>query len=259
MKPLNAWPERCLLLLLLLVMPVWAHAYPASTHQTLTFLAARLFNQCAQEAGEAPLTAMQVRFLARATADMVDRSAFVRMFHWNYYAPPGYPGRLLGGLVDTRFNARYENLVAALDTDGSEIDRLEAHGAVNFYLHHVTTPQRVVPVYTNRPWRLSFADRFDAVEPDEARLLRYLGQPCSLVRGDAPDLNALLHRIALETRTSVREGIPGMQVSWEVFWRFARIDGAFGDYGAAGNSFGREVEFDCGQSGRCILLEGVSD
>ena len=37
---MNAWPERCLRLLLLLVLPVWAHTYPASTHQTLTFLAA---------------------------------------------------------------------------------------------------------------------------------------------------------------------------------------------------------------------------
>lgn len=198
---------------------------------------------------------MQVRYLARATVDMADRSVFLRMFRWNYYAPLGYSGRMLGGLVDSRFNGHYNRLVAALDEPGTEIDRLEAHGAVNFYLHHVTTPQRVVPVYTNRLWRMSFSDRFDDVPPDEERILAALGDPCAVIRDASPDVQGLLHVLAEETRARVRDLIPGMQVTWQVFWEFANEDGAFGEYGPAGNNFGREVEFECGDEGRCVLLD----
>jgi len=240
---------------LLLFCGSFAHGYPAATHQTFSFLAAKLFNQCAERSGDTPLTAMQVRYLARATVEMTDRSAPLRIFRWNYYAPQDFSGRVLGGLVDTRFNGNYERLVAALDEPGTEVERLEAHGAVNFYLHHVTTPQRVVPVYTNRLWRMSFSDRFDAVLPDEERILAALGDPCAVIRDASPDMRGLLHVLAEETRARVRESIPGMQVTWEVFWEFAKEDGAFGEYGPAGNNFGREVEFDCGDEGRCVLLD----
>jgi hypothetical protein len=232
-----------------------AHAYPASTHQSFTFLAAKLFNQCAETSGDTPLTAMQVRYLARATVNMADRSVFLRMFRWNYYAPQGYSGRVLGGLVDTRFNGHYESLVEALDETGTDVDRLEAHGAVNFYLHHVTTPQRVVPVYTNRLWRMSFSDRFDDVPPDEARILAALRDPCAVIRDANRDLRGMLHVMAEDTRNRVREVVPGMQVTWQVFWQFAAEDGAFGEYGPAGNNFGREAEFGCGDEDRCVLLD----
>lgn len=249
----SARPVIVMVALLLLAPVAWS--YPASTHQAMTFLAAKLFNQCAEQSGDAPLTAMQVRYIARATVEMADRSAFVRMFRWNYYAPPGYSGRVIGGLIDTRFNAHFSDLVNALHAGGSEVDQLEAHGAVNFYLHHVTTPQRVVPVYTNRLWRMSFSDRFDTVDPDEGRILEHLGDPCRHIREADPDPEHLLHTLAAETRAQVREPIPGMSVSWEVFWRFAAVDGEFGEYGAAGNNFGREVEFACGAEQRCVLLE----
>lgn len=242
-------------MLVLVSLAPAAWAYPASTHQTMTFLAAKIFNQCAQQSGDVPLTAMQVRYIARATVEMADRSAFVRMFRWNYYAPPGYSGRVIGGLIDTRFNAHFSDLVNALHAGGSEVYQLEAHGAVNFYLHHVTTPQRVVPVYTNRLWRMSFSDRFDSVEPDEDRILEHLQDPCRLVGKAVPDPEHLLHALAAETRQRVREPIPGMSVSWEVFWRFAAVDGEFGDYGIAGNNFGRDVEFACGAEQRCVLLD----
>ncbi len=254
MNVLNVW-FKPLLLIALTTSSMSAWAYPASTHQSMTFLAARLFNQCAEASGETPLTALQVRYLARATVDMADRSAFVRMFRWNYYAPADYSGRVLGGLVDTRFNEHYESLVDALDAGDSEVDQLEAHGAVNFYLHHVTTPQRVVPVYTNRLWRMSFSDRFDVVEPDEARILAALGDPCRHISDAEPDLNQMLHVIAEDTRGRVREPIPGLNVSWEAFWQFADTDGEFGDYGPAGNNFGHDIEFECGDGGRCVLLD----
>lgn len=245
-------------MLLASLLPLTASAYPGATHQSLTFLAARLFNQCADRTGGTPLTAMQVRYIARATVDMADRSAFVRMFRWNYYAPPGYASRALGGLVDTRFNRHYELLVRAIGSAQSEVDLLEAHGAVNFYLHHVTTPQRVVPVYTNRVWRMSFSDRFDDVLPQEARIIELLGDPCAHILDAEPDLDRLLHVLAEETRARVREPISRhdstFESTWEAFWKFGPADGEFGEYGVAGNNFGRDVEFPCG-AGTCVLLD----
>jgi hypothetical protein len=46
----------------------------------------------------------------------------------------------------------------------------------------------------------------------------------------------------------------GLPTDWTAFWRpNANADG-FGDYGPAGNSFGRRTEFRCSGGERCVLL-----
>jgi hypothetical protein len=45
-----------------------------------------------------------------------------------------------------------------------------------------------------------------------------------------------------------------MPVSWQAFWTPSDKPGGFGDYGAAGNNFGRNTEFRCGDRQRCVLL-----
>jgi hypothetical protein len=54
---------------------------------------------------------------------------------------------------------------------------------------------------------------------------------------------------------SVLEPIPGLPITWTAFWKPDDNPESFGDYGAAGNSFGRRTEFRCGDGQRCVLLK----
>jgi len=240
---------------LMLLLAGWAGAYPSAVHQELTFLAARQLNHCLDALGEPPLTALEVRYVARANAKMADRSTFARMFRWNYYGAPGTSGDVLWGLFDTRFADHFDELEEALASQQSEVRRLKTIGRLVFYLQRVTTPQRVVPVFSNRFWRLSLADRFDQYPVDEARVGALTTNLCGQVFGASMPVHDLLDAIAQGTREAVQEPIPGLPVTWEVFWQAAKTPGAFGDYGAAGNNFGREVEFDCPENQTCVLLD----
>ena len=57
------------------------------------------------------------------------------------------------------------------------------------------------------------------------------------------------------TLAAVRESIDGLPASWTAFWTPSEDPGSFGDYGPAGNSFGRRTEFRCGADQRCVLLQ----
>ena len=46
----------------------------------------------------------------------------------------------------------------------------------------------------------------------------------------------------------------GMPTTWEAFWTLG-APGEFGEYGDAGNNFGRPTRFNCGEAERCVLLK----
>jgi hypothetical protein len=46
-----------------------------------------------------------------------------------------------------------------------------------------------------------------------------------------------------------------LPVSWQVFWKPASKAGDFGEYGPAGNNFGRKTSFRCGAAKPCLLLD----
>ena len=61
--------------------------------------------------------------------------------------------------------------------------------------------------------------------------------------------------VTADTMTAVAEVIPGMPTSWSAFWDPGDDAAEFGDYGPAGNNFGRRTEFRCGEGQRCVLLK----
>ncbi len=68
------------------------------------------------------------------------------------------------------------------------------------------------------------------------------------------NVEQLMGLLAVDTIEAVQAPIFGMPVTWEAFWRLAEEPGDFGEYGPAGNNFGRETEFDCAQES-CVLLD----
>lgn len=120
----------------------------------------------------------------------------------------------------------------------------------------MSAPSRAVPVYTARFWRWSFGDRFDSYPLNEAALEAALGNDCSWLDEPPDSYRDVLNEVAEDTLRAVSAPIEGLPTTWEAFWQPGREPGDFGDYGPAGNNFGRRVEFPCSEDRgeRCVLL-----
>ena len=173
-------------------------------------------------------------------------------------------------MFDTRFNSRFVAISDQLLNASEKRDRLEGFGEVLSFLQDVSTPSRVVPVFTGRWWAFSLHDRFDRYSIDESRLEKEIGGLCQevaekLSHFDGKDkqlsLTILLGQTARNTMAAVNSEIVGLPASWTSFWRPSAKDPgrAFGEYGVAGNEFGNRVEFRCGTEEdpkmRCLLLK----
>ena len=240
---------------LLLSVAVPAQAYEAKIHQQLTFIAAKQFNQCAEEVGLMPLTPLQVRYVAKTSIRQVEGRWFRNWMRWNYYDRAGQSEKGMLWLVDTRFHAQFNDVVRTLESSHSLADRYSNLGRLATYLQDVTSPAHVVPVFYSRWWRLSMSDRFDLFPVDGENIERALSGDCRELLGhQAVAPGDLLHDAASATLRAVQRPIPGLPTSWQAFWRLSKDPGAFGEYGVAGNSFGRPAEFKCsGQN--CVLLD----
>ena len=243
-----------------LSLPAWS--YDSAVHQQLTFLAAKQISRCERTAQLQPLSALDTRYVVRANAAQADRNLFWRMFRWNYYNRDSAQGRGALGLIDTRFHDHFDGLNAELKQSGDRQERLKTFGRILSYLQDVTSPPRVVPVFTSRWWRLSFSDRFDRFDVDVERLENAIQDSCAELAAFAElvkepdqraDLQALLVSTAEGTIASVRAPIEGLPAQWTAFWQFGAAD-EFGSYGPAGNKFGERTGFQCG-SETCLLLE----
>ena len=235
-----------------------AAPYEGVTHEQITFIAARQFNACVGV--DMPrLTPLEARYIARANADQADRSFWRRLFRWNYYDRTGEAGRLLW-TVETRMNRHYADLVDHLGEEEGLPERFSNLGRVVNYLQDATTPAHVVPVYTGRWWRFNVTDRFNAFPVDVDGLVAAVADDCTALRGADISFEQLLANTAERTVAAVQEVIPGMPVGWEAFWEFGNDVDAFGQYGVAGNNFGRRADFSCGVTDdgsprTCLLLE----
>lgn len=251
-------PERRHLLVLLLgvVAPVAGLGYEPQVHQRLTFLAAKELNRCLQGSGVAPLTPLQVRFVANSNMGLASTNALVRFFRWSYFDVTGGNRKVLG-LIDTRFLDHFEQVVGELGDTRDPDERYRALGRIVSYVQLVSSPSRAVPVYAARFWRWSFSDRFDAYRVDEQALERALGRDCSSLSELPRSYRGILHDVAADTVQAVRSPIGGLPATWKAFWQPGDRPGDFGDYGPAGNSFGRAVEFPCRPTTDevCVLLE----
>ena len=119
----------------------------------------------------------------------------------------------------------------------------------------VAEQAHVVPVFTGRFWRFSLTDRFDHYPVDADAVSAVLADDCDFLYSAAFSFDQILTHTADETLAAVGAPIPGMPASWEAFWQPAAKAEAFGEYGPAGNSFGRATRFRCGAEESCVLLD----
>lgn len=232
-------------------------AYEGSLHQELTFIAAKHFNSCAGDASLPRLTPLQVRYIAKANVRQTEANIFRRMTRWSYYDREEQRPRSMLWFIQTRMHQHFNRLVAELGAAEALADRYSGLGRVVNYVQDMTSPAHVVPVFTARWWRWDISDGFDRYPVDADAVSVAVGDDCADLEAAPGDWDDLLSATADRTLSAVRGQIPGLPVSWQVFWRIGD-PGGFGGYGGAGNNFGRPAEFDCGgrtRAERCVLLE----
>ena len=249
--PRRARPEvaRWLCCLTMIVTCGTVTAYEGRAHQQLTFIAAMQFNQCVSELDVPRLTALQVRYVARAEWRFSRKVA-----RWPYYDGRDADRKRLLWFIQTRLHEHFDAAVAKLGAADDLSSKYGNLGVIVNLIQDMTSPAHVVPVFTTRWWRFSFADRFNTYDVDERAVEEALGDYCVPLEGDDHAFAAVLHRTAEDTRAAVRAPMTGMPTTWEAFWRFG-APGDFGEYGNAGNNFGRPTRFDCGEAERCVLLK----
>lgn len=249
---------------LLLFWSGLASGYEPAVHQKLTFHAAKLFNSCAEQAGSRAFTPLQVRYIANANVALADSNFLVRMFRWSYYDRDAQHERSALWLINTRMHGHFNRLVEAFDAADEPEDRYRFLGGIAGYLQLMTSPARVVPVYTVRFWRWSFSDRFDNYRMDDEALEQALDDDCGFLQDPPENFQQLLVETADATLQAVRSPIGGLPATWESFWEISDDPNDFGQYGPAGNSFGRKASFPCNDpedggvaadAGRCVLLK----
>lgn len=229
-------------------------AYEGSEHQFMTFLAAKQFNRCVEGTDIPPLTPLQVRYIARANSGLVERSIFARMFNWRYYNRADQSEQSVMWLLDTRFHEHYNELTERLRSEDDQVAAYQDLGRVLSYVQFATSPAKVVPVYSARFWRLSFSDRFDGYPIDEESLAAAAEGDCSFLELPRQSYTHVLADVADRTMAAVDSAIGGLPAQWTAFWKPSDEPDNFGEYGPAGNSFGRRTEFKCAGGERCVLL-----
>jgi len=240
---------------LLLFVALPASAYDGSVHQFMTFLAAKQFNRCVEGSDIPALTPLQVRYVARANTGLADRSVLARMFNWRYYDRMDQSEQSMLWVVDTRFHDHFKELSGRLQLVEDPVPAYQDLGRILSYVQLVSSPPRVVPVYVARFWRFSFSDRFDSYPLDEEALTQAIEGDCGFLDTPPESYGEVLTMVAERTLAAVQEPISGLPTDWTAFWRPNRNPEGFGDYGPAGNSFGRRTEFRCAGSQRCVLLK----
>ena len=236
--------------------PSAATAYEAALHQKFTFAAARQLNIClAETASPAPtLNALQVRLIARANAGQANTNPLIRMFRWNYYDRSGADSREILWIIDTRFHEHFEDQLRRLEGADEFGDQHRGLGRIVNYVQDVTSPAHVAPVNATRWWRFSLTDKFDGFAVDEARLAEAVASSCDHVLASQLDYRGILEEAAAHTLAAIQAPMFGLPATWEAFWTLNTNPRKFGEYGPAGNAFGRNTRFRCGAGLRCALL-----
>ena len=256
---LHAW-MRAALFGLAIAIGFGAFAYPAKSHETLTFLAAQFYNGCAHQLGYAPLTPLEIRYIAKANSQEADRGLWDRLTRRDYFEQEGEERSGLLSFMETKMSEHYDRLVSGLEETAEPRERFRSIGRMVHYLQKLSSPVHVVPIRVTRILRAQFVDRFDRYPIDRDAIVQVLEGNCEFMvytmEMATLDQDALLSGMANETRASIRDPIPGLPVTWEAFWEYGE-PGTFGSYGVAGNNFGRNTEFPCPTTAtqRCLLLE----
>ena len=244
--------------LLLLVVGIGsaqnAHSFPGATHQQMMFLAARQYNECVKATPEHRLSALQVRYAARAAVGQADANFIRRMFRWGFYERDQQAPKSTMWVVETRMHEHFNALVTQGEAASTDAESFSIAGRIAAYVQDVSSPVRVVPIYTARFWRFNTNDRFDNFKLSEERVASALAEVCDRVLTDTPLAYAsILKASADQALAAIVEPIPGIPTTWQSFWRLAKNSTDFGEYGLAGNRFGARTSFRCGDE-LCVLL-----
>lgn len=231
-----------------------AHSYPGATHQQLMFLAARQYNECVKAEPAQRLSALQVRYAARAAVSQAEANFVRRMFRWGFYERERQKPKSSMWVVETRMHEHFNALVAQGEEAVTDAELFSIAGRIAAYVQDVSSPVRVVPIYTARFWRFNTNDRFDNFKLQEEQVAASLADVCATVLTDTPlEYSSILKATADESLAAIVEPIPGLPTTWQSFWRLASEPSDFGEYGIAGNRFGARTSFRCGEE-RCVLL-----
>ena len=230
-------------------------AYDPPLHQEFTFIAAKQLNRCLEGSPLPRLTPLQVRYIARSDVAQAQGS-WAGQFRWGYYDRSAQSQKKLLWLVDTRLHDHFRQLAGDMSSAREMSDRYSDLGYVVNYLQNMTSPAHVVPVYFTRWWRFSLSDRFDGYPIDAEALERALNATDCATLLESPDLpvDEVLRDTASATLRAVQGRIDSLPVTWQAFWKLADDPEQFGEYGRAGNNFGRRAEFRCGEE-KCVLLD----
>lgn len=229
-------------------------AYESAIHQKLTFLAAKQLNRCLADSDIPSVNALQVRIIAKANARQAEANFFVRLFRWSYYDRSGVGDRDVLWVIDTRFHEHFNQQVRLLADKTNPNAVYNSIGRILNYVQEVTSPAQAAPVYTARWWRLSFKDKFNNFPVDQAKVAAAAEKSCPYVLANPGDYYSILKQTADDTLTAVQAPMFGLPTSWEAFWTLNEDAGKFGEYGPAGNNFGRRTRFRCGGGRNCELL-----
>jgi|GEM_PF-310346 len=254
---MRRWYSKAVVVLLLaagLGQTQVALAYGGDVHQQLMFLAARQYNECVKDTPERRLSALQVRYAAKAAVRQSEASFFRRMFRWSFYEREKQSPKSMLWVVETRLHEHFNSLTRQLAEAETDAEQFTVAGRIAAYVQDVTSPVRVVPIYTARFWRFNTSDRFDNYPLADTELIRGLESVCDTVLGGSfDDFSDVLRKTADKSLRAIVEPIPGMPTTWQSFWRLAKNPSDFGEYGPAGNRFGNSTSFKCGGE-RCVLL-----
>lgn len=242
----------CLSLILALSPTVFA--YEASLHQEIMFIAARQYNQCVAATPERRVSALQVRFAARAATAQANRNFFRRMFRWGFYEREQQKPKRSLWVIETRLHEHFNSLIETVEKDDKLSEQFSAAGRLAAYVQDVTSPAQAVPIYTARFWRFNTYDRFNHFDLRPAAIEAQIEGLCDQILSEDLSYVDILRSAADATLAAIEEPIPGMPTTWQAFWRLAKDPSDFGEYGAAGNRFGAKTSFRCGEE-RCVLLK----
>lgn len=230
-------------------------AYDGPLHQQFTFLAAKQLNRCLEGTAIPRLTPLQVRYIAKSAVAQAEGGWIPRVFRSDYYDRAEQSERTWLWVIDTRLHGHFNQLDRKLEEDRQMSDQYSDLGRMVSYLQIVTSPAHVVPVNFSRWWRLSFSDRFDGYPMNEAAVEQRLAAECDLLLETPPaDIDEVLRDTAGATLRAVQRHIDNLPATWQAYWKLADDPEQFGEYGPAGNNFGRRTEFSCANN-RCVLLD----
>lgn len=232
-----------------------AHAYEAQIHQQLTFLAARHLNECLEGSVVPRIAPLEVRYVARANVRQEESGWLRGVFRSDFYDRAGQRERSWMWVLDTRVHEQFRELREELDDADTPAERYAELGRVINILQDMSVPAHVVPVYFTRWWRFNVSDKFNEYPVDPDRVSRALEGDCETLLAAADnEVETLMQQAADDTLRAVQAPIEGLPSTWQAFWRLADDPDSFGEYGRAGNSFGRRAEFRCNGE-RCVLLD----